>query len=228
MSATVSKQDVARKIRIIIADDHPAFRQGLGQLLAGESDLEVVAAVGDGEEAVKAAKELSPDVVIMDITMPRLNGIEATKLIKEACPNTAVIILSAYGYEPYVLAAIKAGAASYFMKSAHVPALIGAVRAVHSGETVLDSTAARKLFDRIASNSGETSIKGVLHRRELEVLSLGARGLSNKEIASKLVISERTVQTHFLNISRKLGVNSRTEAVLRAVREGWITLEDLP
>jgi len=231
MSTADSQAHAREKIRVLLADDHPPFREGLSRLLGEESDVEVVAVVADGEEAVRVAEELSPDVVIMDVAMPSLNGIEATKQIKAALPNAAVVVLSAYDYDSYVFSAIEAGAAAYLMKSLSVDQLVSAIRAVHAGETVLDRTAARKLFARFSSTEdGATSKESSqrLHQRQLEVLRLAARGLSNKEIARELAVSERTIQSHLSNIFEKLGVNSRTEAVLRALKEGWITTDDLP
>jgi NarL family two-component system response regulator LiaR len=231
MSAVASQGNPRDKIKVLLADDHPAFREGLGRLLEEESDIQIVAAVADGQEAATVAAELSPDVAIIDIAMPNLNGIEAIKKIRAGSSKTAVIVLSAYDYESYVLPAIEAGAAAYLLKTVGVREVAGAVRAVHAGQTVLDPTASHKVLSHLAYATGKTPSERTLqrlHPRELEVLRLGARGLSNKEIASSLVISERTVQTHFRNILRKLKVGSRTEAVLHALREGWITLDDLP
>ena len=231
MSTAASPEMVTEKIRVLLADDHRAFREGLSRLLGEESDLEIVAVVGDGAEAVRLTREMSPDVAIIDIAMPELNGIEAIRQIKAARPETAVVVLSAYGYESYVLPAMEAGAAAYLLKTVGVRDVAGAVRAVHAGQTVLDPTASDKVLTRLAYATGRVKSEGTprpLHQRELEVLRLGAQGLSNKEIASRLVIGERTVQTHFRNILRKLGVGSRTEAVLHALREGWIALDDLP
>jgi len=169
-------------------------------------------------------------VAILDVAMPRLSGIEAIKHIKIKSPRTAVIILSAYDYESYVLPSIEAGASAYLLKTVGIREIVGAVRAVRDGQTVLGPTASRRLLSRLTQEGPRVGSgkEEHLQRREIEVLRLGASGLSNKEIASRLVISERTVQTHFRNILRKLGVNSRTEAVLRALREGWIGLDDLP
>jgi len=231
MSSAMRSRTSEKKLRVLLADDHRAFCEGLGRLLGEETDLEIVAMVVDGEEAVRLTGELLPDVAIVDVAMPKLNGIEAIKQIKEVSPKTAVVVLSAYGYESYVLPAIEAGAAAYLLKTVGVREIAGAVRAVHAGQTVLDPTASNKLFSRLASATGKGSSeegRQSLHPRELEVLRLGAKGLTNKQIASTLVIGERTVQTHFRNILRKLGVGSRTEAALRALREGWITLDDLP
>ena len=229
MPTANSAQNVIEKV--LVADDHPAFREGLSRLLGEESDLEIVAVVGDGQEAVRLAGELSPDVAIIDVAMPNLNGIEAIKAIKAKSSQTAIIVLSAYDYESYVLPAIEAGASAYLLKTVGVREVAGAVRAVRAGQTVLDPTASHKVLSRLAyaTDKGMSEeARQRLHRRELEVLKLVARGLSNKEIAANLVIGERTVQTHIRNILRKLGVSSRTEAVLHALREGWITLDDLP
>jgi len=231
MGSAASTGTKTEKIRVLIADDHRAFCEGLGRLLSEEADLEVVGMVVDGVEAVGMAEELQPDVVIVDVAMPNLNGIEAIKQIRTVSPDTAAVVLSAYGYESYVLPAIEAGAAAYLLKTVGVREIAGAVRAVHAGQTVLDPAASNKVLTRLASATGRAGYgrgRQPLHQRELEVLRLGAKGLSNKQIAGKLVISERTVQTHFRNILRKLGVSSRTEAALRALREGWITLDDLP
>ena len=217
------------KIKVLIADDHPIFRDGLVSLLTQEPDIEVVAQASNGLEAVEMARRDLPDVAILDISMPELNGLEATEKIKEASPATAVLVISAYSYDPYVLGAVEAGAAGYFLKSVRFRELVGAVRAVHAGETVLDPVATRKVLSRLASARGRGAEPSQpLHQRELEVLRMAAKGMSNKEVAQALGISVRTCQTHLANIFTKLGVGSRTEAVLRALREGWLTLEDLP
>ena len=220
--------DSVKKIRVLIADDHPPLREGLVRLLADEDDIEVVAQASDGEEAVELASRLTPDVAIIDVAMPKVNGIEATRTIKSASPETAVLIVSAYGHGPYVMGAIEAGASGYMLKNARVWEMVAAIRSVHAGETVLDPTAARAVFGRLSSGEGRGGEAALeLHPRELEVIKLGARGMSNKEIAEALNISVRTVQTHFANIFGKLGVNSRTEAVVRAMKEGWLTTDDL-
>lgn len=217
------------KIRVLVADDHPVFREGLRQLLEQEADMECVGGTADGEEAVRLAKELLPDVAVIDVAMPKLNGIEAARQIKAACPATAILMVSAFGYESYLLAALRVGAAGYLLKSAAPRELTNAVRSVHAGEAVFDLKAASKVLHRLAAEKGEER-RGLeeLQSRELEVLKLAAKGMSNKEIGRELGISERTVQSHLVNIFRKLEVGSRTEAVLHALHEGWLTLDDLP
>jgi len=219
------------KIRVLLADDHPSFREGLERLLREEEDIEVVGQSSDGLEAVNMSRDLRPDVVILDVSMPKLNGVEATKQIKEACPDTSVLILSAYDNNPYVLSAIEYGADGYLLKSARYQEVITAIRAVYSGGKVLDSTVASKVFSQLGGGKADTGAgkdPQQLHPRELEVLRVAARGLSNKEISHELSISVFTVQTHMVNILQKLDANSRTEAVLRALKEGWLTMDDLP
>jgi len=216
------------KIRLLIADDHPAFREGLCRILAEEEDLECVAKSADGIEAVKLAEELQPDVAIIDVCMPNLNGIEAAKQIKAACHNTTILMVSAFDYESYILACLQAGAVGYILKNTPLREIVSAIRLVHTGRSVLDLKVTDKIVRHLVTHrSGETDFAH-LFPRELEILGLAAKGKSNKDIAGELYISERTVQTHFVNIFRKLGVNSRTQAVLHALRSGWITLNDLP
>ena len=217
-------------IRILIADDHPVFRDGIRRLLDEQEGIEVVGQANDGEEAVVLAKKLEPDLVIMDIMMPKLSGIDATKEIKTEFPGTAVLLLSGYDNEPNVLAALRAGAAGFLSKGAHSSEIVHAVKSIRMGEPVLDQSIAYKILTRMVS-AGDSETKATLeelHDRELEVLKLAAKGMTNRSIADELFISERTVQTHFANIFRKSNVGSRTEAVLRALKEGWLSPGDLP
>jgi NarL family two-component system response regulator LiaR len=221
------------KIKVMLVEDHVLVREGTRELLDRETDLQVVAEAGDGEEAVRLAAEHRPDVVIMDIAMPRLNGLEATKQIKVAHPATAVLVLTAYDDDQYVFAFLEAGAAGYVLKDVSTNELIKAIRTVHAGESVLHPAIARKVANYFARRAakqppGESEISAFdrLTRREIEVLKLAAQGMTNREIAGELTISVRTVQGHLSNIFSKLGVGSRTEAVLYAVREGRLTLED--
>lgn len=217
------------KIRILLVDDHAMVRQGTRQLLARETDLEVIAEAGDGEEAVRLARQYSPDVVVMDIAMPKLNGIEATRQIKITHPRISVLALSAYDDDLYIFALLEAGAAGYLLKNVNADELIKAIREVAAGEAVLHPTIARRVVNRFAPPAeaqAEASALDHLTEREVEVLKLAARGLKNHDIAQDLSLSVRTVQTHLSNIFSKMGVGSRTEAVLEALRRGWITLQD--
>jgi DNA-binding NarL/FixJ family response regulator len=212
-----------------LADDHAFVRQGTRELLEQQSDLEVVAEASDGKEAVQLALREMPDVVIMDFAMPRMNGIEATRQLKAVAPGIAVLVLTAYDSDQYVFAFLEAGAAGYLLKDVSVDQLVEAIRAVHAGESILHPAITRKVISRLA-HPQETSrtINGPeqLTERELEVLKLAARGSSNRDIASELQISVRTVQTHLGNVFGKMGVGSRTEAVMYALRKGLISLED--
>jgi len=218
------------KIRVLLAEDHVIVREGTRELVQHEPDMEVVGEAGDGEEAVQLATKLRPDVVIMDIAMPKLNGIEATKQIKELYPSTAVLVLTAYDDDQYVFALLEAGAAGYLLKNVRGRELIDAIRAVYAGESVLHPAITRKVIESFlpAGKPAERRIAEPLSEREMEVIKLAGRGMSNKDIAEELSLSVRTVQAHLGNIFNKLGVGSRTEAVLYALKKGWVVLEDLP
>jgi NarL family two-component system response regulator LiaR len=219
-----------QEISILLADDHVLVRQGTRELLEREDDMKVVGEAGDGEEAVKLTAELHPHVVIMDIAMPKLNGIEATRSIKEIHPDSAVLILSAYDDDQYVFAILEAGAAGYLLKDVPSQELVEAIRAVHAGESILHPTIARKVVNRFASPRGQAAFateSDRLSEREMEVLKLAARGMTNMEIANELALSVRTVQGHLSNIFSKMQVGSRTEAVILALRMGWFTLEEI-
>ena len=219
------------KITILIADDHAVLREGMRRLLEQESDMEVIGEANDGEEAVKMAAELEPDVILMDIVMPKLSGVEATRLIKKAKPSSCILILTAYSDIRYILGLLEAGASGYLLKSARSDEIVGAIRAVRSGESVLDSLATRKLLERVVSltkDSEEDKERGQLSPREIEILRLAARGMSNRDIAVKLELSMRTVKAHLSNIFNKMRCSSRTEAIVKGFREGYVSLDDVP
>lgn len=216
------------KIRILLVDDHVVLRDGMRQLLAKENDLEVVGMAGDGAEAVRLTQELTPDVVLMDIVMPGLNGIEATIEIKKTRSRTAVLPLTAYDDERYIVGLLQAGAAGYLLKSSSGQEIIEAIRTVHAGESVLHPVATGRLLARALGSSGAAPKPDTgmpLTERELEVLVLAATGVGNKEIAEQLTLSVPTVKAHLVHIFNKMGVGSRTEAVLQALRRGWIELD---
>jgi len=219
------------KIKILLAEDHIIVREGSHEIVQKEPDMEVVGEAGDGVEAVELANKLKPDVIIMDIAMPKLNGIEATKQIKALNPATAVLVLTAYDNDQYIFALLEAGAAGYLLKNARGRELVDAIREVHAGESVLHPTIARRVIERLTSQTSTgTQSKGTepLTEREMEVLKLAAKGIRNKDISEQLFLSPRTVQAHLGSIFNKLGVASRTEAVLCALRRGWVDLENLP
>ena len=218
------------KIRILIGDDHTLLREGMRKLLEQEDDFEVVGEAGDGEEVVKLASELNPDVVIMDIVMPKLSGIEATKLIKQASPCIAVLILTAYSDIHYILGLLEAGACGYLLKNTHGSEIVWAIRAVRSGDSVLDPVVTRMLMQRMvgsATGTREGQTTGHLTKRQIDILRLAAKGMRNQDIANVLFLNLRTVKAHLTNIFNKLGCGSRTDAIIKGLREGYITLDDV-
>jgi DNA-binding NarL/FixJ family response regulator len=214
----------------MIADDHAMLREGMRNLLEKEKDFELVGEAADGEEAVRLGGKLKPDIIIMDIVMPKLNGVEATKQIKQVSPSTALLILTAYSDIRYIIGLLEAGACGYLLKNSPGKDVIRAIRAVRSGESVLDSEVTRKLVQRLASLSKspeEREANGQLTSREIEILKWAARGLSNKELSEKLFISLRTVKAHMTNIFNKLGCSSRTDAIIKGLKQGYIDLNDI-
>ena len=218
------------KIRVIIAEDHAVVREGTRQLLDHEDDIKVVGEAANGAEAVALVEQTSPDVAIVDISMPVMSGIEATKKIKAVRPATAVLILTAYDDDQYVFALLAAGAAGYLLKDVPSAEVVRAVRSVHAGEPVLHPAIARKVLARFAAE-GQSDRKpgedGPLTDRERDILRLAACGMSNSRIADHVSVSTRTVQAHLTHIFDKLGVGSRTEAVIVGLRRGVLHLEDL-
>ena len=203
-------------IRVLIADDHGVVRDGLGRLLEATEDIELVGAVSDGEEAVERARELRPDVVLMDLDMPNLDGIEATRRIVAERTDAAVLVLTSFSDRPRILGAIEAGAAGYLLKDASSEEVTEGIRTAARGESPLDPRAARTVLDA----RSEPDPLAAFSARELEVLTLLAEGLPNKLIARRLEISEKTVKAHLTRIFREIGVSDRTQAALWAERHG--------
>lgn len=215
-------------ITLLLADDHPVVRKGTRELLEAEADLHVLGEAGSGAEVVALAAELTPDIILMDMSMPDMTGVEATRRIKAAQGRVSVLVLSSYDDDAYVFAALEAGAAGYLLKEASEDELLRAVRAVAAGESVLHPSIARKVMARFSAEAPlEADLTEDLSPRELEVLRAAAGGGSNKEIARDLGISPRTVQVHLGNVFSKLNVGSRTEAVLAGIRRGWIDPQEL-
>ena len=212
-------------IRILIADDHPVVRKGIKALLSTEPGLEVVGEAADGEQAVTKARTLKPDVILMDLSMPRKDGVQAISEIREEIPEIKILVLTSFSEDKRIVAAIEAGALGYLLKDSSPQELIHAVRTVYRGDSSLHPTVAHKLIHRLQRSSGESQTEP-LTARELKVLRLIAQGLSNHDIAERLFISEPTVRTHVSNILRKLHLDNRTQAALYALREGFASLEE--
>lgn len=208
-------------IRIVVADDHPIVRAGIIGLLEAEAGLEVVGEAADGAEAVAVAASERPDLVLMDLRMPHLDGAAATARILAEVPGTRVLVLTTYETDDHILAAIEAGASGYLLKAAPQAEIVAGIRAVAAGETVLAPSIAAKLVSRVRADAAPVTSPS-LSPRELEVLRLVADGRSNPEIARALFIGEATVKTHLLHVFEKLGVNDRTRAVTRAMELGII------
>ena len=210
---------MAEPIRVLLVDDHAVVREGLRAFLELQEGIEVAGEAGDGQEGVAAAERLRPDVVLMDLVMPRLDGVGAMRELRRRLPGVRVIVLTSFADDEQLLPAVQAGAAGYLLKNAQPQELARAVRAAHAGEALLDPQIAARLLESIARPAGEAPADA-LTRREGEVLELIARGLSNKRIARELGIAEKTVKTHVGHVLAKLGVTDRTQAALHAVRAG--------
>jgi two-component system, NarL family, response regulator LiaR len=207
-------------IRVLVVDDHAVVREGLRTFLRLQDGIEVVGEAGDGEEAVAEAARLAPDVVLMDLVMPKLGGVEAMRQIRGARSQTRVIVLTSFGDDEQLLPAVRAGASGYLLKSAEPNQVVRAIRAAHVGEAVIDPKAAGHLLEALArSNHGNQE----LTPRELEVLACVCRGMPNKRIAGELGLSEKTVKAHVGHILAKLGVADRTQAALYAVHHNLTT-----
>ena len=214
-------------IRVILADDHAVVRKGIREFLEEENDIVVVAEAADGGQAVDLVAQHEPDVAVLDIQMPGVGGIEATRRIRAGQPGVRVLVLTAYDDDPYIFALLQAGASGYILKTAGSRELVQAVRAVHRGESALDPAVAQKVVQQLTTGRplGAQATVEALTERELDVLRLAAKGLTNKAIGQALDISDRTVQGHLANVYGKLGVGSRTEAVTEALKLGWIVFE---
>lgn len=223
------------KIRVLIVDDHPFFREGLRRVIVAEGDLEVVGEASDGEEAIERVDRLLPDIIVMDVNLPRMNGLEATRRIKDAHPEVGVVILTAYDDEEQVYHAVRAGASAYHSKDVTPQELVSTIRHVHTGRYVLrqvvlstERELGRWLRDRYRQFGSDVladeQYLAPLSSREMEVLRLMVAGMSNKEIAYRLGISHQTVKNHVTAILNKLGVADRTQATVYALRHGWIPL----
>lgn len=213
------------KIRVLLADDHDLFRQGVRRLLDGHPDIEVVGEGRSGEESVRLVEELVPDIVLLDIAMPGLSGIDAARLIRTASPRTGIVMLTVHADEEFLFEAIKAGAMGYLLKDASPEELLRAIRLIHGGEGLLAPSMAAKVIREFARTREARDLAEVLNpltQREVQILQHVAEGLANKEIAHKLAISERTVKNHLSNIMEKLHVNSRTQAAVYALRSGLV------
>jgi DNA-binding NarL/FixJ family response regulator len=217
-------------IRVLITDDQEIVRQGLAIIVRGQADLQVIGVAENGERAVELAREHQPDIVLMDIKMPKMNGIQATQKIVKECKATQVIILTTFDTDELIFAGIRAGARGYLLKDAPSEILLDAIRRVHSGESILNPTVARKLLEEFARGAPKTKSPNVeplieeLTEREIEILRLLMEGLANKEIGNNLGLAEGTVKNHVSTILAKLHANDRTHAVVSALRQGIVEL----
>ena len=212
------------EITVVIADDHPIVREGLATVLGLEQDIKVVGTASNGDEAVSQVSRFGPRVVLMDLQMPEMDGVEAIRLIKENNPETGVIILTTYDTDDYIFRGIEAGARAYLLKDSPPGEVLNAIRAVDRGESLIQPKVASRLLDRFSQLSQGKVADGGLSPREVEVIQLMSKGTPNKEIAIHLVIGESTVKTHLIHIFTKLSVRGRTEAVTEAARRGIIQL----
>lgn len=216
-------------IRVVLADDHTLFREGTRQLLERDGAVTVVGEAEDGPAVVELVDRLRPDLVVVDIEMPGGDGIAATRQIKSAHPEIAVLVLTIHDEDPFVFAILDAGAAGYLLKDVHGAELVQAVHALHAGESILHPAIAHKVLARVRTDARERDggAAVALSERDVEVLRLAARGRTNQEIADTLEVSTRTVQLRLTHVFHQLGVGSRTEAVIAALRAGLFELEEL-
>lgn len=214
------------KTRILVADGHYIVRQGIRRIFEAESDMEVVGEVDNGEQAVKLARELKPDIIVMEARIGKLDSVEATRRVKVQHPDVAVLVLTAYDDEEYIADMLRVGAAGCLLKSADGEQLVQAIRSISRGVLVLDPTVEQRILRHVGSlRRIALSAAEYLTRREHDVLKLAAKGITNREIAAELGVGPRTVKQHLTNIYGKMHVASRTEAVAKAMRHGWLTSE---
>ena len=218
---------MAETIHVFVADDHPVVRTGLEALIDTEPGMEVVGTAADGEATVRRVLELKPDVILMDLKMPRKSGQEAIEAIKESDPEARILVLTSFGDDDSVFAAIKAGALGFLLKDSRPMELIHAIRNVHAGKSSLHPDIALKLVHELSNPSNLPPTEEPLTEREEEVVKLVAQGLSNQEIAERLSITERTVRAHVSSILSKLQLANRTQAALYALKEGLASLDDV-
>ena len=215
---------MSESIKIVIADDHPIVRQGLATVLSQEEDMEVIGQAGNGLEAVDLARKLHPDIILMDLQMPEMDGVEAIQKIKLDTSDIGIIILTTYDTDDYIFRGIEAGARGYLLKDSPPEEVLKAIHTVHKGESLIEPRVASRLIDRFSQLSHASAPEEILSSREVQVLELIAKSAANKTIANELFIGESTVKTHIIHIFNKLGVKGRTEAVAEAARRGIIQL----
>lgn len=208
--------------RVLLVDDQTLFRTGLSRLLGEDSRVEIIGQAVDGSDAVKQAEKLKPDVILMDLKMPNLDGIEATRQIIAANPAAKVLILTTFETDNHVIQALKAGASGYVLKDSQVGSIVSSILAVASGERVMASAVANRVLEMVSGTSTPKEFYDGLTVREVEILRLLATGMANKQIAYRLTISEKTVRNHVSNMYEKLGIYDRSQAVLYAVRKGLV------
>jgi DNA-binding NarL/FixJ family response regulator len=230
MSPGAKKTSTDEAIKVLIVDDHALFRRGLQMVLEGETDIDVVGEASDGQEAAKKAEDTAPDVVLMDVRMPKRSGIDATRVIKDVLPSTKILMLTISDEEADLYEAIKAGASGYLLKEISIDEVANAVRSVNQGQSLISPSMASKLLTEFATmvkrRDERTQMPGPrLTERELQVLKLVARGLNNRDIGDSLFISENTVKNHVRNILEKLHLHSRMEAVVYAVKEKLLDIK---
>lgn len=214
------EEDPNKDIHILIVDDHTVVRDGLRALISAEPGMVVSGAAADGNEAVRLAMELNPDVILLDLVMPRMDGVEATRLIRSQNPQARILVLTSFAEDHQVFSAIKAGAMGYLMKDTSSEDLLQAIRTTYLNQPVMQPKIALKLMGEIQSGGGSVENEPTLTSREIEILQYVAMGKTNQEIADQLFLSERTVRTHLTNILAKLGLSNRTQAALFALRSG--------